>query len=85
MTKMINRHYGPEFQIQQYLDETNLERIKINEEDEDEKYDEDDDKYADSLDVDDDAVGFNVTNDINEPRQSITCGENITRAIVKNR
>jgi hypothetical protein len=74
MTKMINKHYGPEFQIQQYLDETNLERIKINEEDEDDKYDEDgdDDKYADSLDVDDDGIGISDINDINEPRQSIT-------------
>jgi hypothetical protein len=77
MTKMMNKHYGPEFNIQQYLDDTNLERIKIDEENEDDKYD-------DTLDVDDEGIRYYDQIE-DEPRQTITLADNLTRAIVKNR
>lgn len=38
---MIKRHYEPEFGINEYLDETNIEKIKIQEEDSDGEQNED--------------------------------------------
>jgi hypothetical protein len=81
MTKMMNKHYGPEFNIQQYLDDTNLERIKIDEENDEEN---EDDKFDDNLDVDDEGIRYYDQID-DEPRQTITLADNLTRTIVKNR
>ena len=82
MTKIIKKHRGAEFGIQEYLDESNLKNIKIEEEQSKENEDDNDD---DNLGVDsEDDTKFNDTVE-DEPRNTIGIGGHLTRNIVKSR
>lgn len=72
ITKIIQRHNSPEFGITEYLDESNLEKIKIEEEDSNDANAEFDDDFEGEIDNEQITIGpsTNLTRNIVKARYS---------------